>query len=154
LQGALFELTESGAVKSAHDLSSGGIGVSFAECSIAGNIGARGIARYAGRGDATTFGESRSRVLLSCSPQNEIDVDRAAQRYHCAATSIGMVGGTRLRIGSVDVPVSALREAYETGLAGLLQVNGPRSWHRFASNERREAAQPDLASHWARLRAE
>jgi phosphoribosylformylglycinamidine synthase len=135
LQAFLRECATLGVLRSAHDVSAGGAMVAMAEACIQKGIGARITGFRVSRTDASLFGEGQSRILLSCEPQHEDEIARAAQRYQCAVLDIGLVGGTRLRAPLVDLPVSALREAYEAGLSDWSSPTGPQSWKSFSSNE-------------------
>jgi len=113
VQSACLEAIERGLVRSAHDCSEGGIAVALAECCFAGEGGARGadvnLEGTGGsiRGDALLFGESQSRIVLSCSPGKTGLILQIAQKHGAPATMIGTVGGQRLRIsaGSGKTPL-------------------------------------------------
>jgi phosphoribosylformylglycinamidine synthase len=85
------------------------------------------------------FGESPSRVLLSCRPRHAGALTLLARQHGLPVESIGTVGGARLVIGltpagasgaaedrgsgvadTLDVPLSELRHAWEHGLARAL----------------------------------
>ncbi len=154
LQNLIVEAESRGLIRSAHDVSAGGPIVAIAEACIAGEIGAR-VEIGGSRADQTLFGERQSRVLVSCSPEHEADLLRAAVRYQCVARDIGMVGGERLRTWLIDLPVTSLAEAYETGLSGWNSPIGPRSWRRFTSDESRTRyAEVNFGETQARLFAE
>jgi phosphoribosylformylglycinamidine synthase len=115
-----------GILRSAHDCSEGGIGVTLAESAIAGRIGAR--IEPPADGGAThvwLFSESASRAVVSCRPDDVTAVlDEAGSRALPAAV-IGVVGGDALAIRNMlEVSVDALAHGYEQGLVDVL--NAPR----------------------------
>ena len=113
VQSACLEAIELGLVKSAHDCSEGGIVVALAECCFGAQGGARGAdvdLRGAGsimRKDALLFGESQSRIIVSCSPENARRICEIAKKHGAPAAVIGTVGGQELRIsvGDDNVPL-------------------------------------------------
>jgi phosphoribosylformylglycinamidine synthase len=112
---ALRALIYSGAVKSAHDCSEGGLAVALAECCISQQI-ARETPRLIGaevdltalagasestpalRLDALLFGEAQGRVIISVAAVNGTKVLAQAKILGITATRIGTVGGAALQI--------------------------------------------------------
>jgi phosphoribosylformylglycinamidine synthase len=105
-----------GLIRSAHDVSVGGIAIALSRACLAGDLGAE-----AAIGDY--FGEQQGQVVLSCAPENEEQLQSLARSgdVSLGCTRIGMVGGTRLRLGGLDLTLDELREAYESGMARALQ---------------------------------
>ncbi len=78
LQAFVLEAIRAGLVRSAHDCADGGLAVALAECAFLGEPGARGLEADVSAGaapkppgirlDALLFGETQSRVILSCDP--------------------------------------------------------------------------------------
>ena len=123
-----------GLVKSAHDCSDGGLAIAIAECCMAGGIGAvcelpAAIADANLRADALLWGETQSRIVLSCATEN---VPRLLEMAHIAGvtlSSIGTVGGTNvtirdLRSGGlsplVEAPLAHAIDVYEKAIARLM----------------------------------
>ena len=105
---ALRSLIYSGAVKSAHDCSDGGLAVTLAECCISQQL-ARETPRLIGaqidlsslqvaRQDALLFGESQGRVVISVAPLQAQKVLAQAKILGVPAMQLGTVGGTSLQI--------------------------------------------------------
>ncbi len=118
LQAFLREAADAGLLASAHDVSSGGLAVAVAECAMASGIGAE----IALDGDAVAyFGETQSRVVVTCAAGNVAALTAAIERNDIAFSHAGFVGGDRLRLGAIDLAVSALREPYEAGLPHALE---------------------------------
>jgi phosphoribosylformylglycinamidine synthase len=107
---ALRALIHSGAVKSAHDCSEGGLAVAVAECCISQQvacetprlIGAQ-LDLSAGapdgtRLDALLFGEAQGRFVISTSALDAVKVVARAKLLGVSAARIGAVGGDKLQI--------------------------------------------------------
>jgi phosphoribosylformylglycinamidine synthase len=125
LHGLLLEAIRKGLVRSAHDVSDGGLAVTLAESCFIGdhNIGATVEIGHDGiRKDALYFGESQSRVVISCAAEHVDAVMALASAAGIAATDIGVTGGERLRINTdIDVEVALISEAHSTSLSKLLE---------------------------------
>ena len=92
------EAAQMALLRSAHDLSEGGLAVALAECCFGrGPIGARisNLEMINGtlRKDALLFGETQSRVLVSARPAQKEAVIRLAQKHQVPVYQIGKVGG-------------------------------------------------------------
>lgn len=98
-----------GMVKSAHDVSDGGIAVALAECCItapAGTVGATVILEDQMRPDALLFGESASRIIVTVSPDDVDTMLTIARDLGAPAKRVGTVGGRMLVVNqllAVDV---------------------------------------------------
>ncbi len=124
VQATCLEAIEHGLVKSAHDCSEGGIAVALAECCFAAegeargadvNLQGTGCGSAAGassgavakagadiRKDVLLFGESQSRIIVSCSPENAGRICEVAKKHGAPAVVIGSVGGRKLTISVGD----------------------------------------------------
>jgi phosphoribosylformylglycinamidine synthase len=128
---ALRALIHSGAVKSAHDCSEGGLAVALAESCISQQI-ARETPRLIGaqvdltalagtpegtpslRLDALLFGEAQGRVIISVAPVNASKVLAQAKILGITAARIGTVGGGTLQIKTPGATLSCdLSELYD-----------------------------------------
>ncbi len=121
---ALRSLIYSGAVKSAHDCSDGGLAVALAECCISQQV-ARETPRLIGaeidltgvaatRLDALLFGESQGRVVISVSELNAHKVLAQAKILGVPARQLGTAGGTSLQIKTSHGIISSdLRELHD-----------------------------------------
>jgi phosphoribosylformylglycinamidine (FGAM) synthase-like enzyme len=89
-------------LSSAHDLSEGGLAVALAESCLGGGendgeaIGCEVHIPTPGRWDAALFGESQSRVLFSCPPQNAAQLEKLAAKHRVPLQRLGEIGGRRL----------------------------------------------------------
>jgi len=118
LHGLLADAVARGLVRSAHDVSDGGLAVAFAECAMAGpkRMGASVQLPGTIRPDALLFGESTGRVIATTSDAKGLT--ELAKRAGVPATCIGETGGDRLLIGPIedepwlDVDVASLHECW------------------------------------------
>jgi phosphoribosylformylglycinamidine synthase len=98
-----------GLIRSAHDVSDGGLAVALAECCISGPrgvLGAKVALEQKARPDVVLFGESASRILISVAPENVKKTLTIARELGAPAKEIGTVGGSMLAVNdllSVDV---------------------------------------------------
>jgi phosphoribosylformylglycinamidine synthase len=144
LHTTLLGLIQSGLVKSAHDCSEGGLAVCLAESCIS-QLVARETPRLIGaqidlslvgrassradgqaddgssgasphRLDALLFGETQSRVVVSCNPLDAVKVVERAKLMGVPAAQIGKVGGDKLAVktaaGEFSAPLTELHDAW------------------------------------------
>ena len=117
LHTTLLGLLQSGLVKSAHDCSDGGLAVALAESCIShliaretpGLIGAQIDLSPAGRAsprahrlDALLFGETQSRIVISCKPPDAVKVVERAKLMGVPAVQIGKAGGDKLIVKTAN----------------------------------------------------
>ncbi len=119
LCGLLVALAEGSLLRSAHDLSQGGLAVAAAECCISGEEPV-GATLSLPEGDvplvAKLFGESPSRALIAFSPEKQPAVARAAAVSGVPLAVLGRTGGRRLALGgAVDLSLEVLAAAWGTG---------------------------------------
>ena len=118
LQRFLIDAANAGLLRSAHDVSVGGLAVALGESCIAGGMGAECDAQVEG---SALFAETQSGAVLSSRASDVDAVARLASQHGIACRGIGRIGGAHLRINAIDLPVDALREAYESGLPHALE---------------------------------
>ena len=131
LHSTLLGLIYTGSVKSAHDCSEGGLAVCVAESCITQQI-ARETPRLIGatvdlstfkdpRLDALLFGETQSRVVITCPPLDATKVIERAKLMGVPAARIGTVGGEVLTLktagGECATPVTELHDAWWNAIA-------------------------------------
>jgi phosphoribosylformylglycinamidine synthase len=126
IQEACLNAIHDGIIKSAHDLSEGGLAVAIAECCISSPksvIGAEiTLPAHAMRTDALLFGESQSRIVVSLTEEDVPKFMSIADKYGTPAIVIGKVGGKRLKVnGFIDMPVDELKTAWKGALERLLR---------------------------------
>jgi phosphoribosylformylglycinamidine synthase len=131
LHTTLLGLIQSGLVKSAHDCSEGGLAVTLAESCISQIIG-RNTPRLIGaevdlsafkgiRLDALLFGETQSRVVISCHPHDAVKAVERAKLMGVPAVQIGKVGGDMLTVktanGKFSAPLTELHDPWWNTIA-------------------------------------
>ena len=125
VQAAVLGAIRAGLVRSAHDVSDGGLAVCLAESAVFAGLGADvALPETSARLDAVLFGEAQSRVVLSVAPDDAEAVREIAEAAGAAgaqATPIGTVtdGPLRVSVGAnhvLEVAVEALRRPYETAI--------------------------------------
>jgi phosphoribosylformylglycinamidine synthase len=126
LQEVAREAVREGWVRSAHDLSEGGLAAALAECCLAAPRprGAEVELLDDLRADAALFSESASRVLVSGPEETLRRLEERCAGRGVPYRRIGSVGGARLRIahGSrprVDLDVQALQRRWREAFAAL-----------------------------------
>jgi phosphoribosylformylglycinamidine synthase len=143
LQAFVREAIARGLVASAQDISGGGLAVAMAECAVWGRIGAAVRIHVTHSPAVDLFGESPSRLILTCRPRYASALVLLARQHGLPVEVVGSVGGDRLVIelsvagatgnaedrgGSVadaaEVRLTDLRHAWEHGLARALGWEG------------------------------
>ena len=135
LHSTLLGLIHTGDIKSAHDCSDGGLAVAVAESCISRNdalhtprlIGAAldlTALAPAARLDALLFGETQSRVVVSCAPDHATKVLERARLLGVPAVRLGTVGGDQLvlktRAGESATPLTELHDLWWNSIARLM----------------------------------
>jgi len=151
LHTTLLGLIQSGLVKSAHDCSEGGIAVCLAESCISqlvaretprligaqidlknwegqrvadpnqkdGDGGTPSLPQI--RLDALLFGETQSRIVITCKPLDAVKVVERAKLMGVPAVQIGKVGGDKLTVktaaGEFSAPLTELHDAWWNSIA-------------------------------------
>jgi phosphoribosylformylglycinamidine synthase len=153
VQRFIGEATARRLVASAQDVSGGGLGVALAEAAIWSGLGARLRLPINGSPAVELFGESPSRLVLSCRRRHAAALLLLARQFGLPVEEIGVVGGERLVIeltghgatgasegrgsnvaDALDVAIHDLRHAWDHGLERALGIASP------ASDDAREIA--------------
>ena len=143
LQAFVREAIVRSLVVSAQDVSGGGLAVALAECSMWGGLGATLRVAVTHSPAVDLFGESPSRLVLSCRPRHAAALTLLARQHGLPVETIGSVGGDRLVVeltlggaigaseerggrvaDALEVPVRDLRHAWDHGLARALGWEG------------------------------
>jgi phosphoribosylformylglycinamidine synthase subunit PurL len=130
LQRLLITLATRRLLAGAHDLSDGGLAVALVEATLAAGVGATVslppvLPAPALRPEhaplAALTSESASRVLLATPPEAGGELEALAAEAAVPITRVGTTGGDRLVVpGLLDLPLSRLRDAYESALPHAL----------------------------------
>ncbi len=121
---ALLEASDRGILKSAHDLSEGGIALSLAESCFTPENTTGITVELSGtiRGDALLFSESQARAVVSLDNKNTGILRTIAESNNVPMAVIGTVGGSWFSIkGLIDIPVSEARRAWAAGFENNLK---------------------------------
>jgi phosphoribosylformylglycinamidine synthase subunit PurL len=125
VQSCCVKAIEEGILRSAHDISDGGLAVALAECCISGlekPLGVRIEAREMIRGDALLFSESQSRIVVSVAEEDLEQLREVAAEHHVPMQVIGRVGGASFVIQPlIRLPVEELRAIWSAGLTDRLK---------------------------------
>ncbi|MDD4178832.1 MAG: phosphoribosylformylglycinamidine synthase subunit PurL [Candidatus Margulisbacteria bacterium] len=126
VQAACLEAIQIGIVKSAHDLSEGGLSVALAECAILSGKGASVNLSDKINNASLLFGETQSRIILTIAPDSIFSLSDVAMLYEIPCNIIGKVGGKSLVISKgkkklVNQPVTKLAETYFSAIPNLLK---------------------------------
>ena len=128
-QEFLLDLIDAGLVRSAHDLSEGGLAVALAECAFKSEdkTGCEIDLEDGLREDALLFGESQSRMVMTCRRANLGRVLELAAARGVPARAIGRVGGDAIAVSRkgreiLRVPVETGFRAWKDSLPGFFKV--------------------------------
>jgi phosphoribosylformylglycinamidine synthase len=120
VQRACREAIKSGIIKSAHDISEGGLAVALAEACInpTGELGAMvEITQGSMRADALLFSETQSRIILSLSESDLKALENITASHDVPMLLIGKTGGDKLKINElIDSPLKTLRLKWSEAL--------------------------------------
>ncbi|KAA3637726.1 MAG: phosphoribosylformylglycinamidine synthase subunit PurL [Calditrichaeota bacterium] len=116
MQDALLEAIQNGLINSAHDTSEGGLAVALAESAISNHEAPKGADITLDdsiRPDALLFGESQSRVVISCSASDAEKIESHFKQAAVQCTKIGTVTSERFKIKNlIDLPLDTMTESF------------------------------------------
>ena len=125
VQLTTLEAIRKGLVSSAHDLSEGGLAVGLAECCMSNKDKMIGAVInnliFDIRTDALLFGESQSRIILSCKEKSLNQIKKIAKKHKTSLQVIGSTGGNRFSVSDndnklIDIPLEKLRDVWAKAL--------------------------------------
>ncbi len=124
VQGACRTGIARGLIRSAHDISDGGLAVTLAECCLSrtdGLMGASVQVEWGGRRDELLFGETGASIIVTVAASDVDTMMTIAREHSTPAAIIGRVGGRMLAINDVvTVDLAELNRAWRTALPRLL----------------------------------
>lgn len=116
IQDVLLNFIRRGLIKSAHDVSEGGIVSALAECCIIDQekqIGCEVEIPVKSRKDFSLFSESQSRIIISLSKDNILELEHELKLSNVKFTKLGVAGGTTLKLKNLfDINISDLSDIY------------------------------------------
>ncbi|WP_297446434.1 phosphoribosylformylglycinamidine synthase subunit PurL [Desulfurobacterium sp.] len=121
LQKSIVEAISKGFIKSAHDISEGGIAVALFESAFGNGIGFEVNIEDDIRTDFLLFGEEQSRIIISVSPENAEKALKFFEKKAIPAKIIGKTGGENGRIMHksrevINIPLVEAQTLYEQSL--------------------------------------
>lgn len=129
VQQTALEAIKKGLVSSAHDCSEGGLAVALSECCISDKENMVGAIidglTYDGRADAVIFGESQSRIVLSCPGKSVDKIRDIAKEFATPFQVIGKTGGKELKMLDADkevinLPLERMYDKWVNSLQSLI----------------------------------
>jgi phosphoribosylformylglycinamidine synthase len=112
LSQALRVLAAHRLLRSAQDVSDGGLAVALAECALMGGTGA--TLQLDGSPEVMLFSEDQGRAVVTCQPADLESVLQLAEQHGVAACVAGWTGGAQLNItGVLSVSLDELRQVWE-----------------------------------------
>ncbi len=122
LQKTLHQLIKNKNIKSAHDVSDGGLYVNLVESGIVNNLGFDIFTNHDFRQDAYLFGESQSRVVVTISFDQKEKFEKNLQNK-LSYTYLGEVTDGKIVIDDLDFGnILAVKESYMSSIEDLLSV--------------------------------
>jgi len=122
LQDILLDLIQNKKIKSAHDISDGGLYVCLVESSIVNNLGFDIFTNHDFRQDAYLFGESQSRAVVTI-PSNKKAKFEKYLKGKISFTFLGEVTDGKIIIDDVDFGnVTVVKDAYMSSLEKKIEV--------------------------------
>lgn len=125
LQTTLLAAIQQGFVKSAHDISDGGLAIALAECCISNHEAPRGASITVSdklRADSLLFGETQSRVIVTTSADNSASVRKFFEDAKIPVAQIGTVGGDQLSINKlVSLSLDTLSQAFYNAMPHFME---------------------------------
>jgi phosphoribosylformylglycinamidine synthase subunit PurL len=116
LQDTLLNLIRKGIIKSAHDISEGGIVSALAECCIINQenqIGCEVEIPIRSRKDFSLFSESQSRIIISVSKDKIEDLEQEINLSNLKFSKLGKVSGSVLSLKNLfDVNLTVISDIY------------------------------------------
>jgi phosphoribosylformylglycinamidine synthase len=100
VQEVCIEAIENGLLRSAHDISEGGLAVCVTECAFFGKdrIGCTLYLQDQIGSDALLFGESQSRIVVTTKPENKKALIKIAEDRNVPIKEIGTTGGKNITV--------------------------------------------------------
>lgn len=124
LQESLLSLIEEGLIKSAHDISEGGIASCLAECCIINDInmiGANVNVQINNRLDFSLFSESQSRIIVSLSPEDREKFESKLKGFNQPFTYLGTTGGDSLIINDkINLELTEIANLYYNTIPNIM----------------------------------
>ncbi len=126
LQDILLGLIKAGIVRSAHDISEGGIATAIAECCIMNNekrIGADINIPIKTRADFSFFSESQSRIIVSIDEKSREKFEKNLKDKQQYFILLGKTGGGSLKVNNkMEIDINKLADIYYNTISRIMNV--------------------------------
>ena len=122
LQAGIREAISRGLVASAQDVSGGGLAVALAEAAVWSGLGATTRVAVATSPAVELFGESPSRVVVTCRARFAPALELLARQHGLPVEPLGAVGGDRLVIELAGAGATGAAEERGSRIADALEV--------------------------------
>jgi phosphoribosylformylglycinamidine synthase len=126
LHSVVLKLIANKLIKSAHDVSEGGIILCLAECCILDKENLTGASvniPIKNREDFSFFSESQSRIVVSVSKEKKDEFEKHFPEGKISFTYLGTVGGKCLRInGKYDFDLNRVADLYYNSISKIMNV--------------------------------
>jgi phosphoribosylformylglycinamidine synthase len=106
----VIEANKKGLLESAKDVNMGGIAIAVSKMAAVSGKGAE-VSVDVGE-SRNIFEESQSRALLEVKPENAEAVAKMATDLGLQVEGIGQIGGDRVKVNSVEMPMDQLKKIY------------------------------------------
>lgn len=124
LQDALLNLIRKGFIKSAHDVSEGGIVAALAECCIINQekqIGCDVEIPIRTRKDFSLFSESQSRIIVSVLKDKYLELESELKSSDVKFKKLGNVTGSKLNLKNLfEISVKEISDIYYNTIPGIM----------------------------------
>jgi phosphoribosylformylglycinamidine synthase II len=125
LQAFILSAINKGCLKSAHDVSDGGLAIALAECCMEKELGIKVKLESHLRTDAVLFSESQSRFVVSCSQETLAELQQLMEKQEIPYEILGRVAGDEFRIdinkrNVVALKVKEMKEAWRGAFECLM----------------------------------
>ena len=126
LQDSVRDIIKAGLVKSAHDISDGGLAIALAECCIGDPEKSKGatirLPQNGVRRDRLIYGEDQSRIIITASRSNVEKIVTAMDKKHISCKEIGTVGGTIFEIvGIMRMSLEEMKQRYYMSIESIME---------------------------------
>ncbi len=125
LQKGLLAAIQEELIKSAHDISEGGLIITLLESSFTRNLGFNVIkSDDRCRNDAYWLGEAQSRVVISIAPDKQKELEQFLLHKHLGFSILGYVTAGEIVVDDVEwSPIKTWKESYDTAIENILTTN-------------------------------
>ncbi len=124
LQDALLNLIRKGFIKSAHDISEGGIISALAECCIVSQekqLGCEVEIPIKSRKDFSMFSESQSRIIVSVSKDSVTEFENELKIAKLQFKKLGFVKGSLLKVKNLfDITIKEISDIYYNTIPAIM----------------------------------